>query len=92
MLSHIFEIGKAIRKSFHWVEKKVPIYLIIANAGGHGTNDAKERYVKILKDYYNIVIKWQVPNSPELNILDLGVWMSVQSKVEEIHKTKVMEE
>ena len=32
-----------------------------------------------------------MPHSPETNMLDLGVWMSVQSKVEFIHKLKVMQ-
>ena len=90
MLSHIYNIGKAIRSSYHWVDEKDPIYLIIDNAGGHGTNEAKATYVKTLKEKFNIDIRWQVPNSPELNMLDLGVWVAVQSEVESIHRSKVM--
>ena len=37
------------------------------------------------------MIEWQVPNSPETNMLDLGVWVSLQSIVENIHKGKVMQ-
>ena len=33
---------------------------------------------------------WQVPNSPELNILNLGAWAAVQAKVEEKHCKLVM--
>ena len=32
-----------------------------------------------------------MPNSPETNRLDLGVWVALQSKVETIHKGKVMQ-
>lgn len=54
------------------------------NAGGHGTNDAKEEYTRILGDF-NIEIIWQVPQFPETNMLDLGVWMSIQSVVMRTH-------
>lgn len=50
------------------------------NTGGHGTNEAKEKYTKILK-LFHIEIIWQVPRSPETNMLDLGCWMSIQSAV-----------
>ena len=90
MLSHIEKIGEAIRTSYHWVKEEVPIYLIMDNAGGHGTNEAKEAYIQILKERFNIEVIWQIPNSPELNMLNLGVWMAVQSRVEEIHMSKVM--
>ena len=90
MLSHIYNIGKAIRISYHWVDEKDSIYLIIDNTGGHGTNKAKATYVKPLKEKFNIEIRWQIPNWPELNMLDLGVWAEVQSEVEIIHRSKVM--
>ena len=35
-------------------------------------------------------MKWQVPNSPEMNMLDLGAWMSIQSLVETKHRSLVM--
>ena len=57
------------------------------NAGGHGTNDAKTQYTEALKEF-NIEIIWQVPRSPETNMLDLGVWASIQSKVEKVHHMK----
>ena len=55
------------------------------NAGGHGSNAAVEEYTKMLKTEYNIEIIHQVPRSPFTNLLDLGVWCSLQSQVEHEH-------
>ena len=55
------------------------------NAGGHGTNDAKQEYTRLLKSF-NVEIIWQIPRSCETNMLDLGVWMSIQSSVEKTHR------
>ena len=41
--------------------------------------------MRILTNKCYVEVHWQVTN-PELNILDLCVWMAIQSKVEEIHK------
>lgn len=46
MLKHIHDIGKAIRKSYHWVPREDTIYLIMDNAVGHGTNATKTEYTK----------------------------------------------
>ena len=91
MMENIRLIGKSIREKFHWVEEVVPIFLIMDNAGGHGTNDTKKEYERILLEEFNVIIIWQVANSPETNMLDLGAWMSVQSHVEDIHKNQVMQ-
>ena len=82
MLEVIEDIGKAIRAKFHCVTLDKPITLFMDNAGGHGTVAAKEQYVKILQDKYNVIVSWQSLNSPETNILNLGVWMTIQSVVE----------
>ena len=37
---------------------------------------------------YNILIIWQTPRSPYTNVLDLGVWCSLQAKVEREHYMK----
>ena len=66
-----------------------PIYLFIDNAGGHGTDESKDEYVRKLKDEYNVIIVFQVPNSCKTNLLDLGAWMTIQSIVEKIHFRKV---
>ena len=60
------------------------------NAGGHGKKEIKEEYVKKLKEKYNVEVEWQIPNSPETNMLDLGTWFALQSKVEMNHRNKVM--
>ena len=76
----------------HWVPKWNPIHLFMDNAGRHGTNEGKEQYEKILADKYNVILKWQVPQSPETNMLDLGAWMTIQSEVEYLHRHRMMNE
>ena len=44
-----------------------------------------------MKSEFNMQIEWQVPQSPKTNMLDLGVWMSLQSYVEKNHRDKVMQ-
>lgn len=87
MLQTMPEVGLAIRAAFHWIEEEAPIYLLIDNAGGHGMKEAKEEYTQALEEY-NVRVVWQVPQSPEMNMLDLGVWRSIQSVVERIHHTR----
>ena len=92
MMATIHEIGKSIQSKMDWVPKWNPIHLFIDNAGGHGTNEGKDKYEKILAEKYNIILKWQVPNSPETNMLDLGAWMTIQSEVEDLHRQRMMNE
>ena len=91
MLNHIREIGASIRKAYAFIGDDTPVYLFVDNAGGHGKIEVKAQYEKILQEEFNVIIEWQVPNSPETNMLDLGVWVSLQSIVENIHKGKVMQ-
>ena len=91
MMEHIQEIGKSIHNNYSFFDKKTPNYLFMDNAGGHGKTEVKQNYKNILKQEYNILIEWQVPNSPETNMLDFGVWMVFQLVVERIHKGKVMQ-
>ena len=58
------------------------------NAGGHGTQEARDEYTRRLRDDFNIVIIQQSARSPEVNALDLGIWMSVQSAVERSHRNR----
>ena len=44
-------------------------------------------YTAILKER-NVEIIWQIPRSPETNMLDLGVWMSIQSAVIKAHRNR----
>ena len=92
MLNQVDAIGKAIRYAYrNVVSDKFPIYLVMDNAGGHGTVEAKQTFVERLEMVYNVRVNWQVPNSPDTNMLDLGVWMTIQSKVEELHRTLVLD-
>ena len=52
---------------------KMTIYLTIDNVGGHGNVPEIKTYKKTSLDKFNIKIIHQVPNSPETNLLDLGV-------------------
>ena len=42
------------------------------NAGGHDKIEVTKAYVEKLEKDYNITVVWQVPHSPETNLLDLG--------------------
>jgi hypothetical protein len=90
MLDVIDEIRRKIWSAYHWLNFNTPTYLFIDNTGGYGTVGTKEEYEQILLRNWNVKIFWQPPNSPEVNQLDLGTWMSIQSNVEELHKTRHM--
>jgi hypothetical protein len=62
MLDIIHEVGTNIRKSFNWVPSETIIHLFMDNAGGHGTNKARNEYVKILYDDYKVEVIWQIAN------------------------------
>ena len=85
MLTKIPEIGEALRSTFHWIPRNDVIYLFMDNAGGHGSYDATTRYTSILWTEYRVRVVWQVPRSPETNILDLDIWMSIQAMVTHVH-------
>ena len=46
-------------------------------------------YSEYLEAKYSIVVHHQVPWSPKTNMIDLGEWMTVQSKVEKYHLRNV---
>ena len=71
MLQATHRVGDAVRKKFSWVPREEKCYLVMDNAGGHGTNEAIDEYVKFLKGDYNITITFQIPRSPYCNVLDL---------------------
>ena len=85
MLEAMDRVGDSIRQSYHWIPSDHPCYLVMDNAGGHGSNEAKETYTNLLYSKYNIVIIFQIPRSPFTNVLDLGYWMSLQAAVERKH-------
>ncbi len=88
MLRVLPQIATMIHQQLHWVPRDEPIYLVMDNAGGHGTKEAREEYTRRLRDDFNIVIIQQSACSPEVNALDLGIWMSTQSAVERSHRNR----
>ena len=58
------QVGQAIRDTYHWVPREHPIFLYLDNAGGHGTQEIVDKYVKYLKDDFNVVCVHQLPRSP----------------------------
>jgi hypothetical protein len=91
MINSVHETGTSIRQSLHWVSESEIIYLFMDNAGGHGTDDIKREYVSILWNEYKIQVEWQIPNSPETNLLDLGFWVTHQAIVQRLHRLNRME-
>ena len=61
---------------------------MIDNAAGHRTKGYIAEYTTILLTDYNIHVILQIPRSPYTNVLDLGVWMSLQSIVKRKHFLK----
>lgn len=86
MLSQMDRIGNSIRQSFSSIPVDTVIDLCIDNAGGHGSEDKIAEYEDYLLEKYKIKLVRQIPRSMEFNMLDLGVWMSVQSAVEKSHR------
>ena len=91
MLRVMPRVGEAIRAAYHWVDDSDPIYLFLDNAGGHGTDEAVEKYCNLLAEEYHVICYHQRPRSPATNMLDLGVWMAFQNVVERMHFRRRME-
>ena len=51
------EVGKDLRKKFHWVDCHDPIYLVMDNAGGHSTNNAINNHTRQLQEF-TVEIIW----------------------------------
>ena len=71
------QVGESIRKAYHWIPMSQPCWLVMDNAGRHGTKECIIDYRSNLLTKYNIQIIFQIPRSPSTNVLDLGVWMSL---------------
>jgi len=88
-LSEFFEKegGPAIRTAFDEIctAQGLPlnheVRLQIDGAGGHGGDAIKEMQVMMKRDF-NINLVVQPPNSPESNVLDLGIWRAIQARVD----------
>ena len=85
MMEAMDRVGAAIRKAYSWVPPHQKCFLVMDNAGGHGTTNAINLYTEMLRVKYKVQIIFQVPRSPYTNVLDLGVWMSLQAAVERRH-------
>ena len=88
MLSCMHRVGKAIREKMFWIPRNRTIPLFMDRAGGHGTDEAIQEYRAYLLTEYNIKVIFQVPRTPYSNALDLGVWCSLQARVEKNHSHK----
>jgi hypothetical protein len=88
MLEKMPIIGAKIRRKMPFIPQDTTIDLIMDNAGGHGTQEAIDEYTVRLQREFNIRIKHQAPWSPETNALDLGIWCSIQSAVEKLHRNR----
>jgi hypothetical protein len=84
MLDNIRKIGQTMRDKISWVPHPQKCYLVMDNAGGHGTEEAIKKYTDILETEFDIEIIHQIPRSPETNILDLGIWCSLQWAVDKL--------
>ena len=61
MLSAMDKVGSAIRAAFHWIPPSSPCYLVMDNAGRHGSKEAIGEYKRMLLEKYNIIIIFQIP-------------------------------
>ena len=50
-----------------------------------------DQYVRMLEKDWNVICIHQRPRSPATNMLDLGVWMALQSVVEKLHHNQRQE-
>ena len=60
MLSAMDRVGAAVRKSFCWIPEEEECYIVMDNAGGHGTDIAIVEYTNMLKEKFNIKIIHQI--------------------------------
>ena len=88
MVGAMDQVGQSAQKQYYWVPLYKFIFMVMDNAGGHGTKETVQLYTEMLKTKYNIIIIHQVPRFPYTNLLDLGVWCSLQAAVEKEHYMK----
>jgi len=88
MLRTMPQVGLQIREKMPWIPANQPIFLQLDNAGGHGTKQAIREYTRILLEQHNVMVIHQPSRSPDTNVLDLGLWMSLQSHVEKAHRER----
>ena len=87
MLRTMPKVGKAICQSHFWVLADEWIHCVLNSAGGHGTDKAIAIYTEELAKM-KVKLVHQIPQSLDTNVLDLGIWMSLQSAVEKKHRLR----
>ena len=53
------KVAHEMHRAYHWTPETDKLYLVMDNAGGHGTDDSKSRYTEVMRNR-NIEIIWQV--------------------------------
>ena len=77
-------VANKTRNYYFWVPLMTTIYLVIDNVEDHGTNETIKEYRNMMLQQYNIKLFHQTQNLCETNLLNLGVWCAMQSKVESL--------
>ena len=88
MVGAMDQIGQSAQQKYYWVPLHEFIFMVMDNAGGHGTKETVKLYTEMLKTKYNIIIIHQVLRSKYTNLLNLGVWCSLKAAVEKEHYMK----
>ena len=70
MLAAMDCVGRGIRKAYHWVPTDQLCYLVMDNAGGHGTKEAIEQYSK---DYLKSIASKSFSKFPVLLIQTFSI-------------------
>ena len=55
MAQHLPSIGEEILKKMPWVPREEIIYLVMDNAGGHGTQNANHEYTRVMLDTHTML-------------------------------------
>jgi hypothetical protein len=59
MIDCIDEISASIQNAYHFIPETEKIYLFMDNAGGHGSNEAKDGYEKRLIEKFLMLVHYQ---------------------------------
>ena len=84
----IEEVAPGLRKAFPQARGAPEVWVQSDNAGGHGTIKDRAEIVDTLWSKFKIKVVWQPAQSPDLNVLDLGLWRSLSTAVDKLNKSK----
>ena len=85
MIDVMPRVGAVILEAYIWVPANEDIYLVLNGAGGHGTDETVTEYTAATKIMNSILVR-QVSNLLDTNVLDLGIWTSLQSAMGKRHR------